>query len=197
MANYVLSEELRRAVVQVINQHQSSFQPRPKRGRRARNSGAFEFPAAPSSVFAVVVTAAGPSIKTSTSLGENSDIGECIIRSGYYFHPIVEDEEDLSQINDYKIEFRSLHSVGCPKGSLIRLHCDRDITNGVRSYWPETHQEWLAGSDAQQRRKRAVWGELFRSPDELVGLPGAGTQTILWLPDGASAEVMRWDGGEC
>lgn len=39
MANYVLSEELKRAVVQVINQHQSSFQPRPKRGRRVRNGG--------------------------------------------------------------------------------------------------------------------------------------------------------------
>ncbi len=34
MANYLLTEELKRLVVQVVNEHQNAFQPRGKRGRR-------------------------------------------------------------------------------------------------------------------------------------------------------------------
>lgn len=39
MALHVLNDELKRLVVQTVNQYQSSFQPRPRRGRRPRGGG--------------------------------------------------------------------------------------------------------------------------------------------------------------
>jgi len=39
MPSYVLNEELKRLVVQVVNQHMGSFQARPKRTRRVRRGG--------------------------------------------------------------------------------------------------------------------------------------------------------------
>lgn len=74
MANYVLSDELRRAVVQVVNQHQSSFQPRPKRGRRIRPSlpsaatpsGLQNFRAVTTSVCSAATGTAGQNITPGT-----------------------------------------------------------------------------------------------------------------------------------
>lgn len=194
MANYVLSEELRRLVVQVCNQHMSSFQPRPKRGRRPRQGGGVSFGDQPPSQFAVVTYPAGPSTKTANSLGIGGDIGECVLRSTYYFQPTAPQEDPPPQ--EFRIEFRSLHSVPIPVGSLIKLHCDRDIP--IPCKWPATLDNWRSGQDAEGKHVRAVWGEYFRSVDELFQLQNAGPKKILWLPEqGTDGEFIRWDAGEC
>jgi len=148
----------------------------------------------PTTQFAVVTHRAGPSTKTANSLGVGGDIGECVLRSTYFFEPTAPQEDPPP--DEHVIEFRSLHSVQIPKGSLIKLHCDRDIPRPCK--WPTTLEHWRTGQDQYGNAVRAVWGELFRSVDELFQLQNAGPKKILWLPEqGTDGEFIRWDAGEC
>lgn len=197
MANYLLNEELRRLVVQVCNQHMSSFQPRPKRGRRVRNSGGAE--AAPSDDTLrwakVVEPADGGNTVTEDS------IGKCyVVFPKYQITATLPPSGWTSQ--EAYVEFRSLHDTPCPVGSLIRLYCEKPFWFG--SVWPRTEEEYNADITQPLRfsketpSKRPVWGEMVMATEELYALDGHGPKTILWLPDTASeAKHMRWDSEEC
>lgn len=189
MANYLLSEELRRAVVQVVNQHQSSFQPRPKRGRRVRNGGGGSSENA-ASVLAWVTTEC-PVWTQKVDGGFNRGVvGRC--RLTEWSGLVPQAPQAGKTIEQSEVEFANVHTVPIKVGSLIRLHCDMGILQGSR--WPTTGGSADGGTDPL----RTVWAELVRAPEELYALPGAAPSKILWLPPTATkAADMRWDGGAC
>lgn len=60
MPSYVLNEELKRLVVQVVNQHMGSFQARPKRTRRVRRGSGGGGGTVKARVYTTITAAAGP-----------------------------------------------------------------------------------------------------------------------------------------
>lgn len=191
MANYVLSEELRRAVVQVVNQHQSSFQPRPKRGRRVRSGGGGGGGETVASSTFAWVTTEGPVWTQRVGGGfDHGLVGRC--RLTEWSGLIPQAPASGKTIAESEVEFANLHTVPIRVGSLVRLHCDMGILQGSR--WPATGGSADGGTDPL----RTVWAELVRAPEELYALPGAAPSKILWLPATSSkAADMRWDGGAC
>ena len=182
MANYVLSEELRRAVVQVVNQHQSSFQPRPKRGRRVRGGGGGDAGSVNSlSSFGVVVEQA-----EAATVRYNQDHTQQIgLLAGVRGSAKLLDSESMTvwpdgDPNANPIQFASVHAVPCKVGTIVRLTAKNAIVPG--SLWTDNQ----------------VWGQLIWSIDELYALPGATAAKVLWLPETATKSTdMRWDGTEC
>lgn len=178
MAAYVLNEELKRAVVQVVNQHLNSFQPRPKRGRRLIRRGGGDSDGSGDGKFAIVIEPAGASTHGSTGVGGGT-VGKCQLLDADLQKIPPGDGESLA---DVLIEFKSIHKIPIPMDRIIRLYSDDAIQPGS------------VFGDGLGR----VWGQMVDAVDELWEQPNRGPGRVLWLPESATQpKDLRFDSVEC
>ena len=182
----VLSPEFTTAVQQVVRQHLSSFQPRPRLARKRRGGGGGE--AENLTKFAVVTDTAGAATHGEFSGITVGSTGKAVLleadaATGNLLPEVVLNNVapgyDSQKVTDAKIEFKSLHQVACRVGRIVILH-------GAKIE---------AGSTFANA---AVYGQLLEVPDYLFELVGFEEFTSLAAPAGADKpEDIQWLGGKC
>lgn len=187
----VLNDELTQRVKQVVNQYMACNQLRPQPGRRRRGGGGGDNTTNNLSSFAIVREPAGASSRMSNAGQPNGlavgTLGKCQLLD-YAMTAVPPDPAKGETEESIKIEFASIHLVGCPIGAIILLHSNEPIKPG--SKWGEV------GQDGKTHGQ--VWGQLMHATDELYELAGHAPAKVLWLPQSATGgDFIRWDGAEC
>lgn len=144
------------------------------------------------SAFAIVREEAGASTHSGNGIAGGT-VGTCELLNARTMTAIGSqpDPDNNNELGDGHIEFKSLHRVPCPVGSIVILHSNKPIE--PFSKWNGQDDE---ADDDEHGDDRHVWGRLIEVTDYLSELTGFGATKSLYS-DGTAPTNIKWGGGQC
>lgn len=172
MASYVLSEELKRFVVQVVAEHKASFQPRPRRGRRPRPGGG--------GAAAVNANIANAWVY-STAAKNAGSVGQCVLLNDSLQMLDKDGNVTTTPAPADMLEFKTANQwVDVQPNARIFIHSKSELKAG---------STWATAK---------VWGHYIDVSDYLAALTLFAPKKVLYVPEGTSTPAgINWYGAEC